>query len=345
MKIHRAFRPRVLEFLEDRAVPSVAGLSAPAGISTPAGVFNLSVTLPPQVRVGSPPVAAAFAAFDASVERSVEVLLLAPGPGGTVDPSANRAAFNRAVVGALDTLAADLVRSLGDTSTSAGSAAASRVVSAIVGDGPGSLENQILALATASIRAVAIPVPVHLTPPTPTPLTTFVDTAEQVRPTLRPPVAPGDVAPPSTVGDLAASPSAGATQGVRSAFGDFLKDYFRAVDGVLLAAGPDGRVAPGAHRADFDAQVDRALERLGGELTATLGRHPAASSMVPKVLRAVEGDGPDSLRSRLGALPTPAGPQAATVRDFTLGSTRAVAGILAMISDDVARLLRPARGR
>ena len=148
MRQHHAFRPQVVEILEPRAVPSMAGVSVPTGI------LGISVTLPKQVPITSPQVQAAFAAFDQSYIQAVNNVLLAPGPNGLVVPASNRAAFDAAVEQSLETLAHQLVLSLGTTSTGATastSTQANQVVNAIVGTGPNSLESQLQALPTTAI--------------------------------------------------------------------------------------------------------------------------------------------------------------------------------------------------
>ena len=342
MRMTTSFRPRIADLLESRAVP------ATIGVVTPTGLPGLSVTLPSQVDVTSAPVQAAFQAFDQSYIRAVDTILLAQGTDGLVVPSRNLAAFDKAVEASLQSLAEQLVLSLNPTSPAgptSTTAAAGQVTAAIVGDDATSLESQLLArgvsaaaLALPNVTSVANPAPLTAVP-------NVVTTAEQVRPTFRVPVAEGigtaiplTLSGPTSAGD--ATP-AGVSAGVRSAFGNFLNDYFKAVQGVLLAPGANGQPNPAARRADFDAQVARSLQGLDARISTTLGRDPATSALGPQVQSAIEGADAASLRARLATLATPTTSQAA-VRDFTLGSTRAIAQALALIGGDVARLLGPA---
>src|SRR5690348_8735263 len=87
MSRRRAFRPQVSEYLEDRVVPS------PAGASQATVVLGRTVPSLPQLPDGDR-VRAAFDDFVRGYTRAVQLVLLAPGPDGSVNPSANRAAFD-----------------------------------------------------------------------------------------------------------------------------------------------------------------------------------------------------------------------------------------------------------
>jgi hypothetical protein len=332
-----AFRPQVLEILEPRAVPSMAGVSASTGI------LGISVTLPKQVPIASPQVQAAFAAFDQSYIQAVDNILLAPGPNGLVVPSNNRTAFDAALQQSLETLAEQLVLSLGTTST--GSTQANQVVDAIVGTSSNSLENQLLALPTSTIGFIA-PLPITPASSIQAVIPTDVNTAEVVRPPLR--VPEGEAASPLAVStdptstSASSSAASNAANDVRSAFGNFLNDYFKAVQGVLLAPDAAGQINSKAHRADFDAKVNLALQSLEARLTTTLSHYPATSALAPQVQAAIGGNGASSLKAELGKLATPESAQAATVRDFTLGSSKAIAQALSLITGDVSKALSPA---
>ena len=337
MRTHRAFRPWLSEVLEPRAVPSTSG------VATPTGVLGITVTLPAQVSPSNPRVQAAFAAFDRSYIRAVDTILLAPGADGLVVPLRNREAFDASVERSLEALAGQLILSLNPATTPADSAAASQVVSAIVGDGANSLESQLLALPTTAIGLQVPGASTTANGPAAALVPIVVDAAEQVRPTNRVPVAEaaGPSTTPANPTSMSTSPSK-ASGDVRSAFNNFLNDYFKAVQGVLLAPVDGGRVDPPARRADFDARVDQALRSLGTRLSSTLTLDPATSTLGPRVVSTIEGAGAGSLKSRLASLATPDASEAAVVRDFTLGSTRAIAQALSMIAGDVAKLLGPA---
>jgi hypothetical protein len=337
MRQHIAFRPQVWEILEPRAVPSMAGVSIPTGIP------GVSVTLPKQISTTSPQVQAAFAAFDQSYIDAVDNLLLATGPNGqVVVVTGNRAAFNTAIEQSLETLAQQLVQSLGTTSTgSTSSTAANQIVDAIVGTGTNSLESQLLALPTAAI-SLNVPVVLNTNGASQTIVPLVVDTAEVVRPTNRVPVVEGVLASNVTIDVTSPSTSSNAADDIRSAFGNFLNDYFKAVQGVLLAPDATGQVNPQAHRGDFNVKVNQALQSLESRLTNTVGRYPAISALGPQIQAAIEGNGAASLKNGLANLATPESSQAIAVRDFTLSSTQAIAQALSLISGDVSKLLSPA---
>jgi hypothetical protein len=132
-----------------------------------------------------------------------------------------------------------------------------------------------------------------------------------------------------------------ATQAIRdvqSAFSGFLTTYFTAVKDVLLAADASGTSNPTANRSAFDNQVNKTLQALSDRLSRDLANVPAASALTARVKDAVIGDNPASLASRLPALPTPAGPEAALVREFTLGSFRTITNVFALISGDISKV-------
>jgi hypothetical protein len=338
-----SFRPRISEILESRAVP------ATTGVLTPTGIPGLFVKLPTQVSLANPQVQAAFTAFDASYVRAVDALLSAAGPDGLFVPSSSRAAFVQAIDQSLTTLAEQLVASLSPgsttTTTTTGStttAVANQVTAAIVGNGSNSLESELLGLSLAQLQ-LSIPNPLASTGGSGQALVpNAVTTAELVRQTTRVPVAEA-VGPATTGADATAttspsSPSSIAANDVRSAFTNFLNDYFGAVQKVLLAPGS----SPQANRAAFNAKVAQSLQSLENSLTATLGRYPATAGLGPQIKAAIEGPGASSLQGQLASLATPQGAQAAVVREFTLGSTQAIAQALALISGDVSKLIGPA---
>ena len=355
MREQHVFRPQLSEILEPRAVPSMAGVTVATGI------HGISVTLPPQVSPANPQVQAAFKAFDQDYIRAVDTLLLAQGTNDLIVTASNQATFNASITAAIDELAEQIVLSLGTPSTTTATTGsttstststpvgANQVVSAIVG-GTNSLEGQLEALSLAEAEAAA-EVPLTLASSSgsnSTPVPNVVNTAEQVRVPVRVPVAEA-VGTASASANLStasspAAPPAKAADDVRSAFNNFLGDYFKAVQGTLLAAGSSGQANPQANRAAFDAKVNQSIRSLETTLTAALGRYPATSGLGPRVQSTLGGDGAASLKGQLAKLATPQGAQATVVRDFTLGSTKAIAQALAAISADVAKFLGPAAG-
>ena len=359
MRKNHVFRPQVSEILEPRAVPSMAGVPVATGIQ---GIF---VILPKQVSPTNPQVQAAFTAFDQSYIRAVDTLLSSTGPNGLVVPSSSsRMAFVSAIEESLQTFAEQLVLSLGTGSTttttttgstttttttttgSTTSAAASQVVSAVVGGGSNSLQSQLLGLSIAQIASQVPNASAGSGASNQALVPNVVNTAEQVRPTTVIPVteAVGTASSTTDAGSTTnpSSPSTKAADDVRSLFGTFLNDYFKAVQGTLLATGSNGQVSPQANRAAFDAKVNQALQSLQSSLSASLARYPATSGLGPQIQSAIEGNGASSLKGQLASLATPQAAQAAVVRNFTLGSTQAIAQALAAITGDVAKVMAPA---
>jgi hypothetical protein len=333
MRPLRSFRPRVSDNLEARAVP------ATLGVVVPSGVLGLNVTLPTQVPVQSPEVQAAFTAFDQSYINAVDNILLAPNANGLIVPSANRTSFNSAIDQSLETLAEQLVQSVGTTSTSTVN---DQVVAAIVGSSPTSLESQLSALSTTTIQLNLANVTSTGTSVSPTVVANVVTTAEEIRATSPVPVAesvdPATVTTsPASTSSTSSTPSTKAANDVRSAFGNFLNDYFQAVQNTLMAPSPTGQVNPSANRAAFDAKVDQALQTLETRLSTTLASSPSTTGLASQVQAAIEGNNASSLKSQLAQLTTPAGNEAAVVRSFTLGSTQAIAQALSLISGDLAK--------
>ncbi len=333
MRQLRAFRPRLSDALEVRAVP------ATLGVVVPTGILGLSVTLPKQVPVNSPQVQAAFAHFDQSYINAVDNILLAPNANGLIVPSANLSAFNASVEKSLQALAEQLVLS----TTSTTSAVTNQVVDAITGSGSTSLESQLQAISLSNIQLNLANVTSVGTSTSSALLANVVTTAEEVRPTNRVPVAESTgvttfLTDPTTTSSSSASTTKAAND-VRSAFGNFLNDYFQAVQGTLMAADATGQVNPAANRPAFDSKVNQAILSLETRISTTLTRYPATSGLGPQIQSALEGNGASSLKNQLANLETPSGSQAAVVRSFTLGSTQAIAQALSLINADVAKVL------
>jgi hypothetical protein len=331
MRVRRAFRPQVCDLLEDRVVPS------PATLQPPAIVMGHPVPLPPPLE-GSPQVQQAFAVFTQFYVQAVDDVLLAPGPNGSVDPAANRAAFDAAVSQALDTLAGNLVSVLGNVPLN--SPAVSEVIDTIIGADAGSLESLLMAQSTASIEqaaaagtpgAVLLPAIgqalARLTGQTPTANSTPVPQA----------TAAATAVPANFAGDdAAATPTDQILTAVRDAFGSFLTAYYLAQRDVLLAPGPDGTINPAANRPAFDEQVSAALRTLVSAIEQDLA--DGGTAMAAKSARAQDvlvGEDRESLQNQLGAVQTPAESSAALVREFTLSSFRIVMQAFAVVSGDL----------
>jgi hypothetical protein len=147
---------------------------------------------------------------------------------------------------------------------------------------------------------------------------------------------------PGAGDDSGPNPSWQALQDIRDAFTTFLSDYFQAVRSAFLGASQYGQTDALADRSTFDADVRAALQVLDGrvsDIVNSVNRDPASSTLTVGIREAILGDGPDSLRNQLAVLPTPAGSQATIFRELTLGTFRAVAGVLALIMEGVSQIV------
>ena len=359
MSKNHVFRPQVSEILESRAVPSLAGVTLATGI------HGISVTLPQQVSLSNPQVQAAVTSFDQSYIEAVDTLLASNETSGLVPTPSSRATFVSTIEESLETLAEQIVASLGTTATTTGSTstttgststttttgstttgsttttAAKQVVTAIVGGGSTSLESQILALSIEQLESQVATTTTTTTSTNQGVVPTVVSTAEQVRTkSVVPELASVESSSLTDLGSsTGSSASSQASDAVRSAFGGFLNDYFKAVRGTLLAAGSNGQVNPSSNRAAFNVQVDQSIHSLDLALTASLARFPATSGLGPQIQSALEGNGASSLKTQLASLATPEAAQGTIVREFTLASTRVIAQVLATVSGDVAKLI------
>ena len=339
MADRRAFRPGISESLEDRLVPSGAAAPVPTVLSGPS---RLS---PPPLQLGAV-LGDAFRGFMGSYAEALKTVLLAAGDNGRVDPAANRLVFNACVGVGLTVLAATLARSLnkvlGESSLLA------RVRDAIVGDGPESLESRLLALPTCAIIPPAGD------------QTLAQDSLWEIRRTYiaiaRRVLARQGIDTlslgiddyPRIVwsSDSARSGLSQVVEEVRAGFSIFLREYFRAVQHVLLRTGPNGPRDAAVRRPEFDSAVSAALEsldvRLGDALNGA-NSDPASATLTAGASATIVGEGPDSLRTQLALLPTPARCSPPMIREFTLDTFRIVASVLALVTGDLAHVLAPSR--
>jgi hypothetical protein len=337
MRNRRAFKPQITELLESRLVPSLAS------IPTPTILLGRVVPLPPQVQVQANPQAqAAFDAFIRSYVHAVDHVLLAPTPGGLVDPSANRPAFDAAVKQALGTLANSLVASLGNVS--ADSTLAAQIYDAIVGDSPDSLESQLLALSTSAIaQDTSLPSlqsdAIRVVQQASARVTTIVGAPGSAL------VAQAQAATlstsPATLVTPALDSSAQALTEIREEFGSFLSDYFRAVRDLLLAPGTDGKVDIAANRLEFDAWVNSSLAALSDNVSRSLSSESFAPGLTLRSQETIVGGNPGSLAERLDGLPTPTSSEGSVVRSFTLSAFRAITDIFSVITSYVTPVITP----
>jgi hypothetical protein len=331
MRLRRLFCPSASDCLESRVVPSLAS------VSLPPAVLGQMVTLPPQVQNGDQ-VQEAFDTFANNFEHAVHAVLLGPGPDGSINPAVNRQAFDETVTQALTSLANQLVQSLGNVSQNSPEVA--QVVDAIIGHGPNSLESRLLGSSTEAI--VQDVVSGSLTGDT---LRTLAQTAAAVTqavsvanvPLVTQAIVPASPTVPLVGNDnVTIDTSSEVPLKVRNAFSNFMNDYFQTLKDVLMSAGTDGTVDPAAHRSEFDAKATSSLQSLINDISDSAASSPAASTQSSQFREAAVGDGPGSLKNQLAALATPTGLEVATVRDFTLGSFRAIVSLFTRITEDLS---------
>ena len=320
MRKQAGFRPRVAEALEERVVPSRAGVSAAVAPASP------QTALTARIR-------GAFSDFEQSLIQAINVDLVLPAYSGAAAFGSSTQALALPLQQGLTTLARDLARVLGETPAEA--AVAGQVRQAILGPARDSLRSRLDALTTASVEQGAS-IYGYTNAVRQAIAEVFARVNQEALAAL-----PAVAAPAGTAATQAPAPSsAKAVQGVRAAFASFLDAGLVAVHHTLLAPRTDGTVDPAANRPAFDARVDAALQALAAGLAADLGHSPAVAALAARTQAAIVGDGPDSLRGRLAALPTPTGAQPAQVRAFTLATTRTIGQALAQVAGDVARSLR-----
>lgn len=334
MRMRRAFRPAVSDCLEDRLVPSLATLpAAPA-----AYVGSVQASLPSNAQATQ-----AFDAFRHRYGSALQGVLLAPSADGTVDPFANRPAFDQAVAQALQTLASDLVASLG---TSADASQVAEVTDAILGDDPDSLASELDAVATSALAgqdgASVDTLASDAARATRQAASVVADLVAAPRPSV---VASTGAAATATVDfpAVASGASDAATtpilDEVRDAFAAFLQGYYRAARDVLLLPGTGASGEASTRLAAFDERVGRALSALEESVTLSL----EGASAPADVIRAAEHAIADNLGGRLStglvAIPAPVPMDAASIREFTLGSFRVVVNAFSLLQRDLTQLL------
>jgi len=136
MRKPRAFHPSDLESLEGRVVLSSTSFTINFGNS-----FQHILTQLRDVRATNH----AFATFRQSFNNDIKTILLKADTGGTIDPAANRAAFDAKVltdIQALNTTLAAKVKGINSTTL------ATSIQNKLLGSDPKSLESRLSALST-----------------------------------------------------------------------------------------------------------------------------------------------------------------------------------------------------
>jgi hypothetical protein len=331
----RAFRAVGFEPLEDRVVPTV--LSSPV-------LFEPSFAIPAQVQ-NLQSVRVAFDTFMTQYVQAFDRVLLAPAPDGSVNPAANRAAFDQRVDQDLIQLDNAIVSAISTSNLPNSQALIAQVQSAIVGDSAQSLQSRLAALPTPPTSPGTQATTVLAATQN---LSQIIRTVESLFPsTPRATNVPSGMElitkPLSTTRTPETTQSSASvllTHKVRQAYTSFLQSYFHAVQDVLLAPGADGTINPVANRAAFDARVNTSLNSLNGAISSAFGKTPQASPVVAKVQQVLVGPGANSLEAQLKALPSPASAQGQPLTLFGLDSTRAIGSSLALMMGDVAAFVR-----
>ena len=321
MSTKRSFRPESIAALEDRAVPSGFGFQFEGGGDLggrggQGGLGGLIASLPVK---DAQLVRQAFQQFDQTYLKDIQTILL---PSGTTDPSANRAAFDKAVGTALTTLNSSIDTAIGNLSTAA-------TLEAEIGA-------ELLGTATTSLQSqlAAIPTPTAVTFST---TRTFVRSSQgdigQVSATVTQQVASA----PLPTGAITTATVQTDLQAIRSAFQTFNQTYNTAVKTTLLASG----TTPTANRAAFNTAVSTALTTLNTSITSALSNLPTSVSsslsttIQTDLLTGIQTAGTD-LQARLTALKTPSTTGGFGTWFFRLGSSLNIGFAQGQVINDLA---------
>jgi hypothetical protein len=311
-RTRRAFRPAIGEVLEDRAVPSTSGLRAALGV----GFGSFIGSVPAQ---DARQVQQAFGTFQRTYTQNVRSILL---PIGTTNPSANRAAFDRATATALQTLNVSIANTVANLPT--GSTLAQTIQAELIGGGANTLQSMLLAIpspANPAFRTVR-----NFTQVASADINQAAFTvSQQVR--------------------SSQSPSASISQQtvqqdqrqVQAAIRTFSQTYTSDVRTILL---PAGTANPSANRAAFDQAVGNALVTLNTSIDSALSNLP--SSLTTTLDATIKNDllssgatPSASLQSRLAALQSPTSTQSLSVRVFQFGSSLTISNAQSQINRDI----------
>jgi hypothetical protein len=283
-----AFRP-ALCVLEDRAVPS----TTPAAQVSAAGGGPLAMIHAQYVRQFQQQ----YAAFSNRYANDVASMLL---NGTPEQAAASRPAFDAQILDEVNALAGDLASLLSLSPLAQRVGLTQQILQSLGGNGPDSLVS----------RLDALPTPTDVNGPSAGAFGTSA--AGVIGQSLQGSLAQLDAFfNPSNPIRQNLSSSAPVPVQIRNsydqqfqrAFADFASAYSDAATTTLL-----GGIGAGiaGNRAAFDAQVLDAANALQTDLITMLSLSPRASArLVPTLQQMITGSGPDSLVSRLGALPSP----------------------------------------
>lgn len=226
-------------------------------------------------------VAAAFAAFTTTYNQDVQTILAPTGPAGA---AANRPAFNTAVAAALNTLNNTIDADV--TGLPTWQQLDSRIANQLLGNGNGSLQAQLAAVATPT-SGVLSGLPVF----------NAVSQAEIMR-TSAAVVLEVRTAPPPASNTITPQTTAQALQAVDHILKTFESTYWTDAQTMLIGSTPN-RVA-------FNAAVAGALATANTAIDSALAPLPnsVVTSLEPTIAGELLGPG-QSLQAVLAALPTP----------------------------------------
>lgn len=124
------------------------------------------------------------------------------------------------------------------------------------------------------------------------------------------------------------------------AYSEFAVNYLEQVQSSLFQGGATGLAA---NRAEFDANVQNEVNQLSASLGSLLLLSPRAepSGLVDRLVQSLAGSGPESLVSRLDALPTPYDTTGVSATAFANGAGQAVQQALAYAQAELNEFFRP----
>jgi len=336
MRTHRPWKPTGFEPLEDRVVPAQAVVPP---------LFDVSFVIPAEIQQLQP-VKLAFNSFIADYTRAVQQILLAPGSDGSINPVANRQAFNEAVTIALTRLDNSVISAVASTNPANSQQLAAEIQQAILGEDPQSLASRLAALPNPPATPGTQPGPLVLgaVQEVEQSVRVVLNDLQQGSRLIQVPTGNENAMPKMTgAPDLVTFPTTSSvqvTRQVRQAYSAFLHSYFQSMQEVLFAPGPDGTVNPAANRAAFNERVNTSLQSLQNSISGAVGNLPSSGVLTGQVRQAILGSDPNSLQARLSALPTPLQAQGSALRVFGFNSTRAIGSSLALLMGDVAAFVR-----
>jgi hypothetical protein len=316
MNIRRNFHPALAEILENRAVPSHAGVKA-AFVQPFSAQFQ-------DARAAQRD----FNTFAAAYNHDFRTILYAADSSGNINPSANRAAFDTQVDTDLNTLDTNLTKDVSNLSSA--STLDSTIQDDIVGTGANSLQSLLdnlktpTGVFTASQRQFVVGAHSAIAS-VDFEIIFAIHSATNTSPTPTPTPTPSPTLPPG-LNDLGA---------INGSFLAFDRAYANDVRTILFAAASDGSVNPSANRAAFDTQVAKDLNTLNTNIANDLSNVSSNSTLLTEIQDVLVGTGSTSLQSRLAAISTPTGMLGFSRIIFSIESSFAIGSAQSQVLRDV----------